>query len=66
VFWLRFPSFEFIYILLFGMKPGGEAIPLWQHPLRVLFFHSIYVISPALVKPVIILILLFITGKVPL
>src|SRR5208337_5170278 len=42
---------EYIYIPLFGMKPGGEAIPFWQHPPRAILFHALYLISPALMKP---------------
>ena len=42
---------EYMYIPLFGVKPGNEAIPFWQHPPQAIIFHGIYLISPALVKP---------------
>lgn len=42
---------EYIYIPLFGMKPGNEAIPFWQHPPQAIIFHGLYLISPALMKP---------------
>jgi predicted transcriptional regulator len=42
---------EYVYIPLFGMKSGNEAIPLWQHPPQAIIFHGLYLISPALMKP---------------
>jgi predicted transcriptional regulator len=42
---------EYLYIPLFGVKPGNEAIPFWQHPPQAIIFHGIYLISPALMKP---------------
>lgn len=42
---------EYVYIPLFGMKPGNEAIPFWQHPPQAILIHILYLISPALIKP---------------
>ncbi|MDO8872703.1 MAG: ArsR family transcriptional regulator [Methanoregula sp.] len=42
---------EYVYIPLFGMKPVNEAIPFWQPPPQAIIFHTIYLISPALMKP---------------
>jgi len=42
---------EYVYIPLFGMKPGNEAIPYWQYPPRAILIHTLYLISPALIKP---------------
>jgi len=44
---------EFVYIPLYGIRPGfSEAPPFWQQPLRVIIFHPLWLIAPALVKPV--------------
>ncbi len=42
---------EYVYIPLFGMKPGVGALPFWQHPPRAILFHALYLIHPGLVKP---------------
>ena len=44
---------EFVYVPLLGVRPGfTEAPPFWQQPLRVILFHQIWLISPALVKSI--------------
>ena len=50
---LALAVFELVYIPLFGVKPGmAEEVPFWQMPPRVILLHSVYLISPVLVRPV--------------
>jgi len=43
---------ELVYIPLFGVKPGSEAIPFWQHPPKVIIQHAVYLVSPEFARPV--------------
>jgi len=43
---------ELVYIPIFGVKPGNEAVPFWQFPPKVIILHTVNLISPVLVKPV--------------
>lgn len=50
LFLLALCILEWVYIPLFGVKPGHEAIPFWQHPPQAILFHALYLISPELMK----------------
>ncbi|MFA6364140.1 winged helix-turn-helix transcriptional regulator [Methanoregula sp.] len=52
ILFLALALLELVYIPFFGVKPGNEAIPFWQHPPKVIILHAAYLISPVLVKPV--------------
>ena len=41
---------EYVYIPYFCQNPLGLALPFWQHPPKVIVMHSLYLISPSLVK----------------
>jgi predicted transcriptional regulator len=40
------------YILFLGETGYGTPIPFWQQPIQVIFFHTIYQISPPLLKTI--------------
>lgn len=53
LFFVALVVFELVYIPLFGVKPGtAEAVPFWQLPPKVILLHSVYLVSPMLVKPI--------------
>jgi len=52
ILFLALVLLELVYIPFFGVKPGNEAIPFWQHPPKIIILHAVHLISPVLVKPV--------------